>query len=96
MMGQVITVPPIRQPRRAPALPEALIWDLEPGMHADGFGLYLRVVESGSRSWVLVFYNGTRRHELGLGSAKRVSIGAARTAAARLRGHPYRKAEGRA
>ena len=85
----VVTVPPAQSSRRAPPLPEHLIWDLEPGMHADGFGLYLRVHRFGGRSWVLVFNDDGRRHELGLGGARKVSLSAAREAATRLRGKKY-------
>ncbi|RZJ47394.1 MAG: site-specific integrase [Brevundimonas sp.] len=42
----------------------------EPGLHADGQGLYLRIDETGSRRWVLIFQYGGRRREMGLGSAE--------------------------
>ncbi len=71
--------------RRAPYLPEDLIWDLEPGLHADGANLYLRVLETGSRSWVFVIYHDHRRREFGLGGARQVSIRQARLKARRLR-----------
>lgn len=71
--------------RRAPPLPEHLIWDLEPGLHADGCGLYLRVQQSGSRSWVLIDFEAGRRRERGLGGARRVSLSEARVKAAALR-----------
>lgn len=41
-----------------------------PGLHADGQGLYLRIDETGSRRWVLIFQYGGRRREMGLGSAE--------------------------
>lgn len=64
--------------RRAPPLPEHLIWDLDPGLHADGCGLYLRVQQSGSRSWVLIDFEKGRRRERGLGGARVVSLDEAR------------------
>jgi hypothetical protein len=75
-----------RQPtRRAPPLPEHLIFDLEPGLHADGANLYLRVQESGSRSWVFIRYENRRRREYGLGGARGVSLAEARGAADDMR-----------
>lgn len=64
--------------RRAPNLPEALIFDLEPGLHADGMNLYLRVLESGSRSWAMIYSFAGRRREMGLGSASVVTLSEAR------------------
>lgn len=75
----------LQRARRAPPLPEHLIWDLEPGLHADGHGLYLRVLETGSRSWVLIDFDHGRRRERGLGGAKRVSLAEARTLARNLK-----------
>lgn len=71
--------------RRAPPLPEHLIWDLEPGLHADGCGLYLRVQQSGSRSWVLIDFDNRRRRERGLGGARVVSLDEARRKARSLK-----------
>ena len=71
--------------RRAPPLPEHLIWDLEPGLHADGCGLYLRVQQSGSRSWVLIDFEKGRRRERGLGGARVVSLAEARRKARALK-----------
>ncbi len=53
----------------------------EPGLHADGLGLYLRVDQAGSRSWVLIFHLRGRRREMGLGSLETVSLAKAREAA---------------
>jgi hypothetical protein len=62
---------------------------LEPGRYADGGGLYLRVEPSGTRSWVLIYSRGGRgankRSELGLGSARDVSLAEARETARRMR-----------
>jgi integrase len=52
-----------------------------PGMHPDGRGLYLRISESGARSWVLRYTLNGRRHDLGLGSALDVSLAEARAKA---------------
>lgn len=56
-----------------------------PGMHADGNGLYLRVDQTGARSWVLVFHLHGRRREMGLGSLASVKLTEARQAAADAR-----------
>lgn len=55
-----------------------------PGKHADGDGLYLSVTKDGSgerRRWLLYFTWGGRRREMGLGSAREVSLAKAREAA---------------
>ena len=46
----------------------------EPGLHADGAGLYLRIDQTASRRWVYVFYLNKRRREMGLGSASAVDL----------------------
>lgn len=54
------------------------IEELKPGKHQDGEGLSLKVGQSGSRSWV---YRVTKRGltmEIGLGSAKNVTLAQAR------------------
>lgn len=57
----------------------------EPGMHADGAGLYLKVDQTLNRRWVLVFFWRGRRREMGLGSAEAVTLAVARQAAAAAR-----------
>ncbi|WP_312690183.1 tyrosine-type recombinase/integrase [Brevundimonas nasdae] len=52
----------------------------EPGLHADGNGLYLRIDQTGARRWVFVFYLSGRRREMGLGSVEAVSLKDARAA----------------
>lgn len=64
--------------RFSPPMPDGLVFDLEPGLHADGCGLYLRVLETGSRSWVLIDFVLGRRRERGLGGATRVTLHEAR------------------
>jgi integrase len=53
----------------------------EPGMHADGDGLYLCVKPSGAKSWVFVFQWHGKRKEMGLGSVSVVTLAEARQAA---------------
>ena len=60
----------------------------EPGLHADGSGLYLRIDQAGARRWVLIYHHQGRRREMGLGSASTVDLKAAREAAARARALP--------
>lgn len=52
----------------------------EPGMHADGAGLYLKIDQTLNRRWVLVFFWRGRRREMGLGSAETVTLATARQA----------------
>lgn len=57
----------------------------KPGMHGDGDGLWLRVSQTGSKSWILRTAVHGRRKEFGLGSLKWVSLAEAREAARELR-----------
>ena len=41
---------------------------LAPGMHNDGHGLYLRVSDTGTRSWIFRFTLGGKTRDMGLGS----------------------------
>lgn len=52
------------------------------GRYGDGDGLYLVVGESGSRSWMVRVQKDGRRRDIGLGSAKKVSLAIARDRAA--------------
>lgn len=56
----------------------------DPGLHADGDGLYLSVKPSGSSSWVMIYNREKKRRELGLGSTKVVTLAEAR---AKVRQH---------
>jgi Arm DNA-binding domain len=56
-----------------------------PGRHADGNGLYLVVDPSGARRWILRTVVLGRRRDIGLGSAKLVSLASARDAAREYR-----------
>lgn len=58
----------------------------EPGMYADGGGLYLRVGPTGSKSWILRTVIRGKRRELGIGSVDLVGLADARLKAVELRG----------
>jgi len=49
------------------------------GLYADGGGLYLRVKDSGSRSWVFLFQWRGKLREKGFGPCQVISLDAART-----------------
>jgi integrase len=53
----------------------------EPGLHADGQGLYVRIDQTCARRWVLIFHLRGKRREMGLGSLEDVSLAEARAAA---------------
>ena len=57
----------------------------QPGMYADGAGLYLRVARSGARSWCLRFMLEGRAREMGLGGLSKLSLADARRKAAEHR-----------
>jgi integrase len=57
----------------------------KPGRHADGGGLYLNVTPSGARSWLFMWKAAGRRREIGLGSARDVTLAEARDKAAAAR-----------
>ena len=54
---------------------------LKTGRYLDGDGLYLVIAKGGSRSWTLRTTVDGRQREFGLGSARKVSLKAARVAA---------------
>ena len=56
-----------------------------PGLIADGGGLYLQVSKSGAKSWLYKFMLNGRSREMGLGSLKAVSLANAREKAALCR-----------
>ncbi|MEC7490693.1 MAG: integrase arm-type DNA-binding domain-containing protein [Pseudomonadota bacterium] len=56
-----------------------------PGLLADGGGLYLQVSKSGAASWLYKFMLNGRSREMGLGSLKAVSLADAREKAALCR-----------
>ncbi|WP_082501346.1 site-specific integrase [Methylobacterium sp. Leaf88] len=57
----------------------------EPGRHSDGGGLYLNVTLTGAKSWLFMWKVAGRRREMGLGSARDVSLSKARELAVRAR-----------
>ena len=57
----------------------------EPGRHADGGGLYLRVTPANSRSWIFMATLNGKRVEIGLGRASAIGLAAARGVAAAMR-----------
>ena len=58
---------------------------LAPGRHHDGDGLFLNFTPSGARSWICRIQKNGRRRDIGLGSAKKVSLAQARQRAAEVR-----------
>ncbi|MBU0589448.1 MAG: integrase arm-type DNA-binding domain-containing protein [Gammaproteobacteria bacterium] len=66
------------------ALKSKQIEHAKEGMHADGGGLYLRVQESGAKSWIFRFQLNGRRREMGIGILDVKSPPDARAEAAQL------------
>ena len=48
------------------------------GLHADGLGLYLKVTELGSKSWIFRFGIAGKRRDMGLGVSPAISLAEAR------------------
>lgn len=57
----------------------------EPGLHADGGGLYLSVRKSGGRSWAYIYQWQGKRREMGLGPISSTSLTLARQKATAAR-----------
>ena len=62
----------------------------KPGRHADGGGLYLRISQTGSKSWAFIHEAKStdgkrRRHEIGLGSYPAIGLADARKFAVSMR-----------
>jgi integrase len=55
---------------------------IDPGRHGDGQGLYLSISHNGGRRWVWLYRWDGRTRELGLGSARTVTLAKARELAA--------------
>lgn len=55
------------------------------GVHADGDGLYLRVRDAGTKSWLYIGMLNGKRREIGLGSIRDVGLAQAREKAAECR-----------
>ena len=58
---------------------------LKPGRYSDGDGLWLQVTQTGSKSWLFQYAMSRRTRQMGLGSARTVSLAEARDLAADLR-----------
>ncbi|MFY9626615.1 MAG: Arm DNA-binding domain-containing protein, partial [Methylocystis sp.] len=57
----------------------------KPGTYGDGDGLFLKVSKSGGASWLVRVQHDRKRRDIGLGSAKLVTLAAARAKAAEAR-----------
>ena len=57
----------------------------KPGAYGDGDGLFLKVSKSGGASWLVRVQHDRKRRDIGLGSAKLVTLAAARAKAAEVR-----------
>jgi hypothetical protein len=57
----------------------------DPGRHADGGGLYLSISAAGGRRWVFLYRRAGKLTEMGLGSARHVTLARARVLAADAR-----------
>jgi integrase len=57
----------------------------KPGMHNDGYGLYLRVASGGSKSWIYRYAVDGKVSDMGLGSALVVTLAQARKIAQECR-----------
>src|SRR4051812_14138642 len=60
---------------------------MKPGRYADGGNLYLSISPDGRRRWVLLYTWQGRAREMGLGSARDVTLGRARERATEARQH---------
>ena len=58
---------------------------LRTGFHSDGQGLYLRVREGGSKSWVFRYTRAGRTKEIGLGVSHTLSLKDARRVSHEMR-----------
>jgi integrase len=57
----------------------------QPGMYADGGGLYLRVAEGGSKQWIFRYAAGIRDRDMGLGPVHTLALPEAREKAREAR-----------
>lgn len=57
----------------------------KPGLHSDGQGLYLSVTPTGAKSWRIIYTRNGKRSELGIGSARDVTLAEARDKAIEAR-----------
>lgn len=57
----------------------------QPGMYADGLGLYLRVAPGGSKQWIFRYVGDGRTRDLGIGPAHTLTLAEARARAVEAR-----------
>src|SRR5215470_5520713 len=57
----------------------------EPGLYADGGGLYLRVADGGSKQWIFRYTVNGRNHDMGLGPVHTLTLAEARERATEAR-----------
>jgi integrase len=57
----------------------------EPGMYADGGGLYLRVAEGGSKQWIFRYVTNGRLRDMGIGPCHTIDLAKAREKAREAR-----------
>lgn len=57
----------------------------KPGTYSDGDGLFLKVAKTGGASWLVRVQHEGKRRDIGLGSAKLVTLASARAKAAEAR-----------
>jgi integrase len=72
-------------PKRATGLTVKQVETKGAGWYADGNGLYLKVNESGSRSWVYRYMIAGKRRDMGIGPVSLVTLAQARDKALELR-----------
>ena len=56
-----------------------------PGLHPDGAGLYLKVTEGGTRSWIFRYTRNGKTRDMGIGPYPAISLAKARESAAQAR-----------
>jgi hypothetical protein len=57
----------------------------QPGMYADGGGLYLRVAEGGSKQWIFRYVTNGRLRDMGIGPCHTLTLAEARQRATEAR-----------
>jgi integrase len=62
----------------------------EPGVYADGDGLYLQATPTGAKSWIFRYHRHGRGRWMGLGAVSKVGLADARAKAAECRAHLQR------
>src|SRR5205823_713495 len=68
-----------RMPKKAAGLSARKVETTKnPGLFADGNGLYLQVTATGAKTWIFRYKLGDRRRDMGLGSTAIVSLANAR------------------